>query len=253
MPQAYSAAFARAYQLRWGHFARNAAPLIQAYYESTDLGKTNRQLLDVCCGTGVLARHFLEHAYQVTGLDLSEDMLAFARQNTQEYLVAGLVRFIHGDASRFQLDERFGLVVSTFDALNHLPDEAALQGCFKSVHAVLLPGGTFIFDLNTALGLRQWGGMAVDDSHPDALIINRGFIAEEDQRAWTGITGFLKGEDGRYTRFDEVAYNTIFSMQRVQDLLHACGFKQVRFSLLTELEVPLEDPEQARRVFVVAA
>ncbi len=252
MPQAYSTAFARAYQLRWGFFARNAAPLIQAYYESTASGKTNRNLLDLCCGTGVLAKYFLDHGYQVTGLDLSPAMLAYARQNTQDYLVAAQVRYIQGDASDFHLEERFGLVVSTFDALNHLPDESALLGCFRSALAALEPGGTFIFDLNTALGLRQWGGMSVDDSSPEALIINRGFIVDAEKRAWTCITGFLKEEDGRYARFDEVAFNTIFSMARVEALLRQAGFAQVRFTRLNNLSAPLDDAEKESRVFIVA-
>jgi SAM-dependent methyltransferase len=252
MPQAYSASFARAYNLRWGFFAANAGPLIRAYYEATPAGRRNRKMLDLCCGTGVLARHFLEHSYQVVGLDLSESMLAFARQNNQDYLVAGQVKFIQGDASSYQVGEQFGLVVSTFDALNHLPDEAGLKGCFACTAAVLENEGIFIFDLNTVLGLRQWNGMQVDDSSPEALIINRGFLVDENRRAWTAITGFLKEADGRFTRFDEVAYNTLFSMDRVKTLLNEAGFSQVHFARLSDLETPVADPEAERRIFILA-
>jgi SAM-dependent methyltransferase len=252
MPQAYSAAFARAYQLRWGFFATRAAPLIQAYYETTPIGKNNRKMLDLCCGTGVLAIHFLAHGYQVVGLDLSEPMLAYARQNTWEYMVADQVSYIQGDASSFQMAERFGLVVSTFDALNHLPDETALQSCFISTYAVLERHGIFIFDLNTARGLRQWNGMQVDDSNPEALIINRGFLVDENHRAWTAITGFLKEEDERYSRFDEVAYNTLFRMDRVKQLLQETGFSQIRFARLAELSTPVVDPEAESRIFILA-
>jgi SAM-dependent methyltransferase len=252
MPQAYSAAFSRAYYLRWGFFARNAAPVLRAFYESTPMGETNRRILDLCCGTGVLAMHFLNHGYSIVGLDLSEPMLAYARQNTQEYIIAGQARFIQGDASHFNLEEKFGLVVSTFDALNHLPDVHALQGCFECVRRVLQPDGFLIFDLNTSLGLRQWSGMAVDDSSPEALIINRGFIVAEADRAWTAITGFLKEADGRYTRFDEVAYNTIFMMDRVLGLLADVGFKSAYCARLEDLAHPLDDPEAERRVFFVA-
>ena len=57
--QAYSASFARLYNLRWGGFAQRVAPIIRDLYESTPLGKVNRSLLDLCCGTGQLAVHFL--------------------------------------------------------------------------------------------------------------------------------------------------------------------------------------------------
>ena len=40
-------------------------------------------------------------------------------------------KLLVGDASNFVLDERFGLVVSTYDSLNHLEDEFALQKCFR--------------------------------------------------------------------------------------------------------------------------
>ena len=252
MPQAYSAAFARAYALRWGFFATRAAPLIQSFYETTSISRKNRSILDLCCGTGVLAKHFLEHGYNVVGLDLSEPMLEYARQNTIEYVVAGQVKFIHADASSYQIAERFGLIVSTFDALNHLPDEKALKSCFECTFSVLDDHGIFIFDLNTNLGLRKWSGMQVDDSSPNALIINRGFLVDENQRAWTAITGFLKEEDNRYTRFDEVAFNTIFKMDQVKGMLVDAGFAKVRFSRLDALHTPVPDPEAEERIFIIA-
>jgi SAM-dependent methyltransferase len=48
----------------------------------------------VCCGQGTLAEHFLSHGYRVTGIDLSEPMLAIARQNLRGYLQAGQARLI---------------------------------------------------------------------------------------------------------------------------------------------------------------
>ena len=65
-----------------------------------------------------------------------------------------------GDASDFTLGERFGLVVSTFDSLNHLENESALRKCFQCAHAV--SNGYFIFDLNTRNGLRRWNNIQVE-------------------------------------------------------------------------------------------
>ncbi|NIN99288.1 MAG: methyltransferase domain-containing protein, partial [Anaerolineae bacterium] len=95
--------------------------------------------LDVCCGTGQLAIYFLERGYKVVGIDLSENMLRYAQESAAQYIGRGQARFLQADAADFTLDERFGLVVSTFDSLNHLPDENALRSCFQSVYAVLVP------------------------------------------------------------------------------------------------------------------
>ncbi len=139
--QAYGRAFARVYNMRWGNFADRIAPSLLELYLDTPNGQAKQAVLDVCCGAGHLALHFLQRGFRVVGLDLSEEMLDYAKENTAVYRSMGLAEFVQADASHFTLDERFGLAVSTYDALNHLPDEAALRGCFQSVLAVMRRGG----------------------------------------------------------------------------------------------------------------
>lgn len=249
--QAYGEGFARIYNLRWGGFANEVAPRFRDFYAHTVAGQTGGAVLDLCCGTGQLARHFLEHGYRVTGLDLSPAMLHYARQNTCAALATGQARFVHGDAADFTLEERFGLVVSTYDALNHLPDLESLQRCCHSVAAVLLEDGWFIFDLNTRLGLRRWGGVSVQDSE-ELFLISRGVVLEAEGRAYTQISGFLRQEDGRYERFDETVFNTMFELSAVCDALSAAGFRRAHCARLQALTLPLDNPEREARVFVVA-
>jgi len=249
--QAYGSSFARVYNLRWTAFAAQAAPRIRAYYESTRSGRDDPRLLDLCCGTGQLALHFLDHGYQVTGLDLSEAMLEHARANNAVYIVAGRARFVQGDAAGFTLKDRFGLVVSTFDALNHLPDFTALAGCFRSVYRVLVDGGTFIFDLNTLHGLRRWTGVTVNDT-PEMMLVVRSLFDEQQQKAYTYISGFLPGRDGLYERFEETAYNCAFNLEAVEKSLRETGFRGVRFAREQDLHTPVGDPEAEMRIFTVA-
>jgi len=250
--QAYNPGFARLYNLRWGSFAQQFAPRIRELYESTTPGQVNRSLLDLCCGTGQLAVHFLEAGYRVVGLDSSEHMLAYARENAAHFLTTGQARFVQGDASDFALEERFGLVVSTYDALNHLPDEQALRRCFGCVFPLLEPGGLFVFDLNTRLGLRRWSGVDVDSGGDDCLLINRGVYDGPGGKAWTQITGFIREDNGLYTRVEQTAFNTIYDLERVRNALLECGWQSVYFAGGQDLHTPLPEPEQAPRVFVVA-
>ncbi|MBN1642252.1 MAG: class I SAM-dependent methyltransferase [Anaerolineae bacterium] len=249
--QAYGPAFARVYNERWAFFAERVAPAIRAFYESTPGGADDRTLLDVCCGTGQLAAHLLAHGYRVTGIDLSPHMLRYARQNTAPYVARGAARFFEADAASFTVDGSFGLAVSTFDSLNHLPDREALRGCFGSVFALLRAGGFFVFDLNTRAGLRRWNGINVRDMH-DALIIDRGVYDEDAGRAWVRITGFVRTQDGLYERFDQTAYNTAFDMAWVREALLSGGWRSVYFSQAEDLGMPIPSPESQDRVFVVA-
>jgi len=250
--QAYNARFARLYNLRWGDFAQRFAPLIRELYESTPLGQANHTLLDLCCGAGHLAVHFLEAGYHVVGLDASEPILVYARENAGRFLATGQARFVQGDAAAFVLDERFGLVVSTYDALNHLPDEQALQQCFRCVFPLLEEGGLFVFDLNTRLGLRRWANMTVDDGSEECLLITRGVYDPTGGKAWTQITGFVREEDGRYSRVDQTAFNTVFDLQWVKSALLECGWRTVYFARGLDLKTPVEDAEQLGRVFAIA-
>jgi SAM-dependent methyltransferase len=249
--QAYSPGFARVYNRLWGRFALQIAPLIQEFYESTLIGGQNRLLLDLCCGTGQLARYFLERGYQVVGIDLSEAMLRYARENTLEYVLSGHAQFIHADASHFELDHTVGLVVSTFDALNHLDSLSALRSCFKLVYDALLGGGSFIFDLNTRVGLKQhWNSVTIEDSE-ELTLINRGIYDGEGDRAYTRITGYIRLPDGLYERFEETAYNTVFAMHDVQQALLEVGFRQFYSASAQDLKTPVDDPERLGRVFFI--
>ncbi len=249
--QAYGRSFARAYNLRWGGFAHQARPYLADFYARTAAGQARRPVLDLCCGTGQVALGFLERGYAVTGLDLSPHMLAYARENTAQYVATGQAGFVLADAAAFALDQRFGLVVSTYDALNHLPDLAALRDCFGSVGRALMPGGWFIFDLNTRLGLRRWNVTSVDDGGESVVFTRSSFDGTGD-RAVLNILGFLQGPDGRYERFDETVYNTVFDIQTVLRNLLEQGWASAHAARLEDLQTPLAEPEREQRVFVVA-
>jgi SAM-dependent methyltransferase len=178
-------------------------------------------------------------------------MLDHAREKAAPYIVGGQARFIQADVSNFEMDEQFGLAVSTFDALNHLPDFNALKGCFLSVYPALLDGGQFIFDLNTIEGLRRWTGLLVEDS-PELMLVNRALYDETSQKAFSRISGFALNNEGLYERFEETTYEVAFDLQAVKEGLFETGFRNVRFSKLQDLSAPVDNPERETRIFIVA-
>jgi SAM-dependent methyltransferase len=249
--QSYGQLFARVYNLKWQDYANRIAPLILAFYESTETSQQEKSVLDLCCGTGQLSVYFLEHGYRVVGLDLSEGMLQVARENALPYIVAQQVRFIQGDAADFKIDQIFGLIVSTFDALNHLPNLDALQGCFRSTYQVMVTGGYFIFDLNTRHGLDNWNSISVDPGN-ETFLINRGIFDPDTDKAWTRITGFVRNPDGLYQRFEQTVYNTVFDLQQVKECLMDEGYRNCYYAHGTALDTPVEKPEELEKVFMVA-
>jgi SAM-dependent methyltransferase len=249
--QAYGRGFARAYNLRWGGFARQVGPYLAAFYARTVCGQARQPVLDLCCGTGLLGLCFLEQGYRVTGLDLSRYMLTYAAQNAAAYVQDGRAAFVQGDAARFAFEGGFGMAAATYDALNHLADFDALRSCFRSVHAALRVGGWFIFDLNTRRGLRRWPRASVDDSD-ESVVFTRGVLDEDNARATLHITGFLRAQGGLYERFDETVFNTIFAIRPVLWILLNQGWSSAHAARFSDLATPLDDPEEEERVFIVA-
>src|SRR5262245_42357285 len=93
------------------------------------------RVLDLCCGTGQIAAGLVARGYRVTGLDGSEAMLKFARENAPEG------EFIRSDARSFALPKIFHGVISAFDSLNHLMKSEELIAVFRNVHEVLVDDG----------------------------------------------------------------------------------------------------------------
>ncbi|MBN1231674.1 MAG: class I SAM-dependent methyltransferase [Anaerolineales bacterium] len=249
--QAYNDSFAHIYNIRWGFFSEKAAPTILDFFKKQAIHKDDGKILDLCCGTGHLSESMLKNGYQVTGLDLSPDMLDIAIEKNQRFIDAGRAKFVEGDAADFEMDESYDLVVSTFDALNHLESFDALFSCFECVYDVTEEDGWFIFDLNTLKGIRRWSGINVDIDD-DLLVITRGAVDEFNEVGYSQITAFLKEDDGRFTKVEETIYNTIYDLQKVEQALKEVGWKTVKYVLPENFEIEIDEPEEFGRVFLLA-
>lgn len=96
-------------------------------------------VLDLGCGSGETCRAFAEMgAARVVGLDLSENMLADARRQTQAQNVS-YVQMSMSDLS--PLHDTFDLVVSSL-AVHYVADFARFA---REVYGLLNPGGVFVF------------------------------------------------------------------------------------------------------------
>jgi SAM-dependent methyltransferase len=249
--QAYGEEFAGIYDLRWGGFARYIGPRLVELFNHTIVGATKPRILDLCCGAGHLARILLEEGFSVLGIDLSPAMLEWAKARNRAFITAGLARFEVGDARDFEVTESFGIVVSTFDAMNHLDSLDELGSAFRCVHRALVDGGHFVFDINTRKGLEHWNGLEVDESR-ELTIISRGVFGSNMSRAYTHVSGFRRRSEQCYTRFEETVYNTVFQVTDVVSALSDAGFSDVRLTHDSDFTVDLVLPEQQERVFFIA-
>jgi SAM-dependent methyltransferase len=102
-----------------------------------------RSVLDLCCGTGLLAGELVARGYQVAGVDASESMLALARER-----LGTDVALSQTTLPDLTVEGVFDAAVCTFDGLNYLtPEELRLT--MAAVALRLRPAGWLVFDLHT--------------------------------------------------------------------------------------------------------
>jgi SAM-dependent methyltransferase len=103
-------------------------------------------ILDLACGSGRLSLALAAEGHAVCGLDKSAPMLAEARRRAR---AAGLsVEWVEAELADFRLPRRFRLALLAYNGLQHLLDDAALQGFLNSVAACLQAGGRLALDLH---------------------------------------------------------------------------------------------------------
>ena len=210
--------FAWVYNKYWGDdFTPRVFPILeQLVLRQLPSGAS---ILDLCCGTGQMARTLTALGYQVTGLDGSAEMLCFARENAPD------AEFIHGDARFFELPESYDVVICVFDSLNHVMTLEELTDVFRNVHAVLREGGSFFFDMNMEAGFAMtWHDNfgIVEDDH---ICIVRTSYSPEERTARFDTTIMLL-EDG-WERRDVTLLQKCYSASEILTALAAADFTGV--------------------------
>ena len=139
------------------------------------------RVLDAGCGAGHTALTFAPHVARVTGVDLSEAMLAQCRQNAEACNLDN-VDFRQGDVEALPFeDSAFDLVVSRYSA-HHWPQP---QQALREIRRVLRPGGQFI--LSDVVSFDDF----TVDTHVQAIELLRdpSHVRDHTVAQWRGMLG----------------------------------------------------------------
>jgi SAM-dependent methyltransferase len=134
--------FKAAQRAGWAHFAPLQAITTEpAAHLVRHAGiKPGQRVLDVACGTGVVAVTAAGRGAQVTGLDLTPELLAVARENAR--VAAVEVDWREGDVEQLPFEAAaFDVVVSQFGHMFAPRPDVAIREMLR----VLKPGGVIAF------------------------------------------------------------------------------------------------------------
>jgi SAM-dependent methyltransferase len=120
-------------------------------------------VLDLGCGTGRHDFCLTRLGHELTGVDLSQEMLNVAEREKAAFTGPGAPpTFVQGDARSVRLGKTFDVVVSLFHVMSYQTANQDLQAALTTIREHLKPGGLFVFDC--------WYGPAVLSDPPTVRV-----------------------------------------------------------------------------------
>lgn len=195
------------------HFARSAIPV--------------HTVLDLACGTGSLTCELARRGYEMIGVDLSQEMLAQAAEKCRG---VGEIEpiFLHQAMERLDLYGTIDACVCCLDSVNYVTRPKALARAFQRVHTFLMPGGVFVFDINTPEKLRGLDGQMFLDENEDAYCVWRADYSPRRRVCTYGMDIFQREEGDLWQRWEEIHEEYAYEPAELEEFLRQAGFSHIK-------------------------
>lgn len=182
-------------------------------------------VLDLACGTGKLTFLLRELGYDMTGVDLSEEMLMVARDISFKKGIDNIL-WLNQDMTDFELYGTVDACVCTLDSLNYLTSIKDLEKCLSLVKNYLIPDGVFVFDLNTPYRFEKVysdNSFVLEDD--DTFLVWQNQYSKRSKICDFYLSIFERLPNGTYERQDEMQRERCYSMKQIKSLLDKFGFE----------------------------
>ncbi len=211
-----------------------------------DMYNINPSLVcDLACGTGNITIPMAKRGYDMTGVDISEDMLNIAREKS-----SGLnILYLNQSLTKLDLYGSMGAFLCMIDGFNYVLSPKLLEYTFKRLKNCFMdPDALLIFDISTRHKLKNViGNNTFIHSARDIFYSWQNRYINNKNISDMMLTFFTRGKHG-YDRFEERHLQRAYSEDEIKYLLKKAGFKEIN----TYNELTFEKPkkESERIVFV---
>lgn len=192
-------------------------------------GKGVDSVLDLGCGTGAMTFELHSRGYDMTGVDISIDMLTLAREECYDREIDNILWLLQ-DMRSFELYGTVNAAVCCLDGINHLTGKGDMKKCFDTVHNYLDPDGLFIFDVNTPYKFENFYG------NNDYILEDEGVTVcwqndyDREKRICSFyLSVFEEEERGLWRRSDETVRERCYLKEEIEKALVAAGFEVLGF------------------------
>lgn len=211
--------------------------------------KYGEPVLELACGTGRITIPLAEQGILITGLDITDSMLAQAKKKAAD---KGLnIEWIKSDCRDFNLNRKFNLIFIPFNTIAHLHGQGNIESCFSCVKQHLADKGRFIIDIfNPSLQVltRDPSKRYPVTEYPDPdgrgkVVITENNVYDRDTQI-NRIKWYYRIGDRTEETMEELNMR-IFFPQELDLLLHYNGFTmEAKFGNYDEIPFDSSSPKQ---------
>lgn len=211
-----------------------------------DMYNVNPQLVcDLACGTGNITIPMARRGYDMTGVDISEDMLNAAREKSQNENIL----YLNQSITKLDLYGSMGAFLCMIDGFNYVISPKLLENALKRIKTCFMDkDAILIFDISTRHKLKNViGNNTFIHSDKNVFYTWQNRYIEDKNLSDMMLTFFAKGKRG-YHRFEERHIQRAYSEEEMIHILKKAGFSCV--DTFDELSFEKPRPDSERIVFV---
>ncbi|KAB3529826.1 class I SAM-dependent DNA methyltransferase [Alkaliphilus serpentinus] len=188
--------------------------------------KKSQVILELACGTGNLTLALAERGYKIIGVDISEDMLAVAKDKLFGFGYDDIL-LIQQDIVNLEINGFFDNILCACDGINYIIDTNDLIKMFKKVKNHLSEGGTFLFDISSLYKLKNTiGNNTFGENLGDLCYLWENYFDDENMLVEMDIAFFMQ-EGSLYRKYEEQHIQRAYSEKEIMEALKLAGFNKV--------------------------
>lgn len=185
------------------------------------------RILEPLCGSGRFLVPFLERGFDISGMDLSEEMLAKLKQK------APGAKVMQTDIVKYSGEETYDYIFIPSGSISLFTDMDICKNILRKMKELLEPGGRFVFAVDTVFNrCADDSGYKVNVSVKtkegfDLVLKDKNYYEEKSQTQFSPSIYELSNGSELLQRESMDFQTHLYRYGEMEEYLKACGFKNI--------------------------
>lgn len=199
------------------------------------------RILEPLCGSGRFLVPFLERGFDISGMDLSEEMLAKLKQKAPD------AKVIQADIVKYSTEEKFDYIFIPSGSVSLFTDMNMCKRILKKMKELLAPGGKFVFAVDTvfdkcAEDSEYKAGISVKTKEGFDLILKGKNHYDENSQTQFSPSIYELYNGAELLQSETMDFQThLYHYGEMEQYLRACGFENILTYSTYQKEIAVDD------------